>query len=377
MPAANILPTIENLAFHDLTEDKIIPPAAKSILGLGMKFIPTPPYTTDTITPSLKRLRRDTYLKIIFASDDNSEYTQHTSKLYIKSSWDPPASDIPPTIDERIDHFSTNVKQLFQRKKTTPNLLPFQQSLLTSLLNNCNLLFPDSDKGLGPCAVIYDQYVHDCLHHLNDHTTYQRLTREEAFTHSGKMEESIQSWLLHNRKHLNKMDIKFIRYHMYTNQKQPFGQFYTTYKIHKGMKNGRWPTRPICSDISSTPHGLGKWVDQMLQPIASSQPSYFRDSFAFKQLITPLTLPPGARLFTSDAKSMYTNIPTEPAITQVSAYLQAIAGNLFHHYNPPTLIDAIKIVSHNNVIQFGDTYWRQISETGMGISPAPPWATIF
>jgi hypothetical protein len=115
----------------------------------------------------------------------------------------------------------------------------------------------------------------------------------------------------------------------------------------------------------------------MLQPIASSQTSYFKDSFDFKQLIEPLTLPIGACLFTCDAKSMYTNIPTEPAIECISTYLRSIHGKPFQHYHPQTLIDAIKIVFRNNVIQFGDTYWRQISGTGMGISPAPPWATIF
>eukprot|EP00804_Cyclotella_cryptica_P005807 CCRYP_000117-RB/>CCRYP_000117-RB protein AED:0.34 eAED:0.34 QI:0/-1/0/1/-1/0/1/0/146 len=73
---------------------------------------------------------------------------------------------------------------------------------------------------------------------------------------------------------------------------------------------------------------------------------------------------------------MYTNIPTEPAIACISAYLRSIHGKPFQHYHPQTLIDAIEIVFRNNVIQFGDTYWRQISGTGMGIS-RPPWATIF
>jgi hypothetical protein len=159
--------------------------------------------------------------------------------------------------------------------------------------------------------------------------------------------------------------------------KNPLGQFYITYKIHKGMKNRQRPTHTVCSDVSSLLHGLGKWVDQILQPKASSQPSYFKDSFEIKKLITPLSLPLGAPLFACDAKSMFTNIPTEPTIKQISTYLNSIYGKPFHHYHPHTLIDAIKIVFRKNVIQFGDTYWQQILGTGMGMSPAPTWATIF
>eukprot|EP00804_Cyclotella_cryptica_P016980 CCRYP_001921-RB/>CCRYP_001921-RB protein AED:0.38 eAED:0.38 QI:0/-1/0/1/-1/0/1/0/127 len=41
------------------------------------------------------------------------------------------------------------------------------------------------------------------------------------------------------------------------------------------------------------------------------------------------------------------------------------------------LVSALHIVFTNSIVKFGDTYWRQISGTGMGIAPAPPWATIF
>eukprot|EP00804_Cyclotella_cryptica_P005818 CCRYP_000116-RA/>CCRYP_000116-RA protein AED:0.39 eAED:0.47 QI:0/0/0/1/0/0/3/0/287 len=163
------------------------------------------------------------------------------------------------------------------------------------------------------------------------------------------------------------MDIKYIRHHMISNQINPYGQFYLTYKIDKGMKNGRWPTRPVCSDVSSLPHGLGKWVDQMLQPIASSQPSYFKDSFEFKQLIT-LSLSQSVHVYSPVMQNLCTQ--TSPLNLPSHASLLTSAPSM-------TLIDAIEIVFRNNVIQFGDTYWRQISGTGMGISPAPPWATIF
>lgn len=38
------------LAFHDSTNGKIVPPLAKTILGLGIKFIRTPLHTTDNIS---------------------------------------------------------------------------------------------------------------------------------------------------------------------------------------------------------------------------------------------------------------------------------------------------------------------------------------
>ena len=89
------------------------------------------------------------------------------------------------------------------------------------------------------------------------------------------------------------------------------------------MKNGRWPTRPVCSDVSSLPHGLGKWISEMLLPIARAQPSYFKDSFVLKDLLMALgTLPSNAILFTSNATSMYTNIKTDPALAAISAYLR-------------------------------------------------------
>jgi hypothetical protein len=64
------------------------------------------------------------------------------------------------------------------------------------------------------------------------------------------------------------------------------------YKIHKGKKNGHWPTRPVCADVSSLPHGLGKGVTEMLTPIQQAQPSYFRDSFVLKDILDKMRLPP-------------------------------------------------------------------------------------
>jgi hypothetical protein len=62
-PFQNAITNIENTptsqyfsksktAFHDLTVGKIVPPLAKAVLGLGMKFICTPNLTTGDISAS-------------------------------------------------------------------------------------------------------------------------------------------------------------------------------------------------------------------------------------------------------------------------------------------------------------------------------------
>ena len=159
--------------------------------------------------------------------------------------------------------------------------------------------------------------------------------------------------------------------------KSPFGQFYLQYKIHKGKKNVVLPTRPVCSDVSSISHGLGKWVTEQLQPIAMAQKSYFKDSFALKALLDTLRLAPNECFWKADATAMYTNINTLPALSAISAYLCREEGVSFTHYQSQSLIDALHIVFKHNFLKFGDTYWCQKSGTGMGISLVPPWATIF
>jgi hypothetical protein len=75
---------------------------------------------------------------------------------------------------------------------------------------------------------------------------------------------------------------------------------------------------------------------------------------------------------------MYTNIPTDIALTRIKAYLRR-DGHKFGLSLARTeaLCDALDIVMPRNIIQFGDCYFKQVSGTAMGICPAPPWAFVY
>ena len=68
---------------------------------------------------------------------------------------------------------------------------------------------------------------------------------------------------------------------------------------------------------------------------------------------------------------MYTHICTGPVLQHISDLLRSKEGRTFQHYDAQALIEALEIVFQNNIFQFGDTYWKQISGTGMGIALAP------
>ena len=81
--------------------------------------------------------------------------------------------------------------------------------------------------------------------------------------------------------------------------------------------------------------------------------TYFKDSFEFKRLVKqhgPLN--PRTRLFTFDAVSMYTNIPTDYALETISKYLRENEGQF--NYHAETIISVLEIVMKNKIIKFGD-----------------------
>jgi uncharacterized protein (DUF2267 family) len=119
----------------------------------------------------------------------------HNSKLFVKSDWTPTDGEVPGWVYARLSKFFRRVRNKFNKKRAISNLLPFQQRLMDQLINDNNLLFPDTDKGLGPCAVTYNQYVQDVLRHLSNGDVYQRLTENEATQLANDLRSEIEKWL--------------------------------------------------------------------------------------------------------------------------------------------------------------------------------------
>lgn len=75
---------------------------------------------------------------------------------------------------------------------------------------------------------------------------------------------------------------------------------------------------------------------------------------------------------------MYINIPTDPALVEIAAYLRdPETQKQFPHFKAEMLIAALEIVMQNSLIKCGDHFVKQISGTAMGKPCAPPWANLY
>ena len=155
---------------------------------------------------------------------------------------------------------------------------------------------------------------------------------------------------------------------------------YTLPKIHKPPE--KWPTpfqipagRPIVSDVNSESYRLSEYLDSFLQPLASSHPSFIKDTFDFIDKITSIDIPENALLVTADVESMYTNI-------QHSLGLEALRKCLDRNPDPSrppthTFLTLMDLTLSRNDFYFDGAFYLQTCGTAMGKRYAPSYANIF
>ena len=116
--------------------------------ALGLKFIPTPRYTTNNITETIQRFTKNILCKIFFKenneSEDESEEDEYDKDFYVKSNWYPKEWMIPPVIIKRLKTFTTICSTYFKKQRCPSNLLQYQQRMLQHLQLNNELIVATS-----------------------------------------------------------------------------------------------------------------------------------------------------------------------------------------------------------------------------------------
>jgi hypothetical protein len=360
-----------NLACHNLCSFRTPPPNYRALLGLGLNFCLQPKFTSgpEEFQKCSTRFRRDIYTQMFFAHADDEDYDP--TQLFLRSDWEPPPDQIPAEFRARVSHFLRTIQPQFKKRRAISNIPRHHLHLLQKFRADKLFSIIPSDKNLGPCILEYEAYIKRVfLDHLLDATTYEQLQEDEAKAAVDSTYNQIEDFIITHGKDIDYADRIYID--RSTQVEDPFAYFYITAKVHKTP----WKTRPIVSVAGSVTHGLGRWLDQQLQPLCRQLPSYLKSSFELKKQLDNLPLDlPRMSFFTADATSMYTNIDTDHALAKIAAFLRT--SPLATAASSEPLIRALEIIMRRNYFRFGDTYWLQTTGTAMGTPPGCVYATLY
>lgn len=379
LPILFLSSRLANPSCHNLCKKLSPPKYFRSLLGLGLKFCPTPSYTTSPyqLNSVLARFHIDFTTKVAFCHkkfDPTNEWTP--GQLYLRNpDWTgPDRNHIPDEVNIRISEFMKALRPMFQKRKVRRNLTPTQERLLDSFTNNPNFLVVPSDKNLGPVLLERDTYVRRCL---DDHLlkpTYERLTKNSADVFVSETKKLLNSFLSDHKTVISTSDFIYLSRYLESVQ-DPFAYFYALIKVHKIP----WQTRPIVSVSGSLLFGLGKWLDRQLQPIIRTLPTYLSSSFTLKQDLDTMVGTNFTRmsLFTGDIVAMYPSIQIEDAFQKIATFLDTLDSTICPPDLATAILVALQLTMTRNCFKFGNTYWLQKDGTAMGTPPAPSFATLY
>lgn len=157
-----------------------------------------------------------------------------------------------------------------------------------------------------------------------------------------------------------------------------FADFYLTAKVYKNKHPTA--TRPVAPTQNSKMYGIAKWLDHYLQKLSKYLFANLKDTCHLIYFLNQLSdLPSTTKIFTFDADAMYTNIKTPEGVEQVKRFLDKLDRNqkLLSDFPKKELLKALEIVMNNNIIQFSNSFWIQLSGAAIGIPPTCIYVRIF
>ena len=352
-------------------------PALVSLLDKGLNFIPTPHSNPpiSSFAPNIKEFIRKLQWSAFFNFQSN-----HQNKPFSKSLHSlPPASKIPKPILDLCSTLTSLLnptdqqQQQYTHKLKHSNLTRAETTALKQLKSNSSIILKPADKGGKIVLQHRDNYKFEALRQLNDTNFYKPLSAPIYLQTAALIKRTVKNMLYQG--FISKSQHRFLTPPVNPRPRH----FYTLPKIHK--TNDKWtipdilpPGRPIVSGCNSESAAVEHFIDFHLQPIATSIPSFIRDSSHFKSLLNDLHINDSDILFTLDVESLYSNIPIQQGLTSVK---KALSEHPSKDRPDNYLLTLLEITLLRNDFQFDNKTFLQIKGTAMGKKYAPSFANIF
>ena len=349
----------------------------KTVLGLGIKYLPLPKTSPKDLYPpidiSLNKLHRSFRLAFYFADSPSSQSI--IPKNETGPVFNPPANSSTDSIlTDYITQLKSNVRSTLLNSRSlfspTDNII---LNTLTSLKKNTKITIKPSDKNLGLVILDTAHYKTLCLTHLNDITTYQEVLNYSPNHSWAKLKLLLSKLdLLHpksNPKTLTKLATSLLQLLGHPTLRIP--SFYILPKIHKNPMQ----SRPIVSSTSSMTYHASVYLDRLLQPVLKLLPTVCTSSL---QLISDMELincRSGSVILCADVTALYPNIPIDFGLSTVKTVLMSL--KCFDTKTLDLVMSLLHWVLTNNYCTFNDMVYLQLKGTAMGTPVAVTYANIF
>jgi hypothetical protein len=384
MPPRLFLERPERGGFHNLCTTLVPPEGTNNLLRLGLKYCIEQGRPNQKIVACIERMKRSVRLKNYLMEQAEFEASQqgdtsvditYNPKLYVKSKWTPPACERGNT-ELRMMYFADKLCKIEKSTKHSKrfNLTQYQHTVLKQLKEDQRFFIWQADKNLGPCIIERPRYIARAFSdHLSQADTYTRLTATQAASMIEETSDDLKNILHDHWDNLDLWERDYFKRSFIEDHRTP--QFYLTAKVHK---KPNWSTRPVVSCVGSFNEIFSKWIDDKMKSLLHLSTTHLKDS---NQVLDDLhslgTLPPGTKIFTADAVSMYTNIHPGHGLDVFTMWFDTFSHEIPRDFPKELFLECLRLVMENNVFQFDNTFWHQKMGTAMGTSAACMYATLY
>jgi hypothetical protein len=364
-----------NLTFHNLCTKQKLPIGTKKLLGLNLKFCLASNTLQNNISKTVLRLARSIRTNFYLKEHNLDNSNDYEKQIYIKNvNWHPPPA--PLHIEEKLSAFEKLLKEKHSKltnaskQRSLLNLTPLQKSVLKQLKTNDNIIIKPTDKNLGPATMDTTDYIQQILQEHLLTKDYLQLSQHEALHKMENLKTTLTNIIKSHSTSLSDSEKIFFQRSLKAKLRLPI--FYGLPKVHKSPVT----LRPAVSSSSGLLTIFSTWLDYRMKELLPLVKSFTKNSFDIIKDLKQLNIPRNALLFSADAKSMYTNIDSATGLLTFQNFFEANANNISPNFPTTLFLKILEIVMNNNIFNFSDTYWLQLSGTAMGTPAACAYATI-
>ena len=250
-------------------------------------------------------------------------------------------------------------------------------------------MFIWEDKGSSFVKMRKDQYIQAGNSELSKNRYYEEINEDPCKVIKERNDVIVDAMIMNDEIPLKVGE--FLK-----DGKSELPKFYHILKTHKipttienpeeWLETNGFPIRGIVSGCNSPTERLGGFVDHFLQDGMKNLESYLKDTKHTLQIISDINdrvnngeiSLNGVALVSLDLESMYTNMTEELGTSACREYLESrsFQQDGEESVSSNSILTALNLCLKNNVLEFNDRLFKQISGVGTGAKFAPTYACL-